>query len=275
MQQVFNFIFKNSYRLLFLLLLGTSLFLTIQYHSFHKSKIISSANFLTGSVYEKMNLVSQYFSLKEQNDALAIENARLKKILFNKTDSVNLAMVDSVPGVIKTDVIISKVIHNPYMYQKNYLTINSGEKDGVKVDMGVINDLGIIGIVEKTSENYATVQSILNINSKINARIKKSNHFGTLIWNGKNTGYVQLIDVPRLASVRKGDTVVTGSESKIFPANINIGVVDKVYEVDETNYYELSIRLFNDMTNLGYIYIIKNKDRDEILNIEQTIKKNE
>jgi rod shape-determining protein MreC len=61
-----------------------------------------------------------------------------------------------------------------------------------------------------------------------NAKIKKSNHFGSLIWNGKSTGFVQLIDVPRLASVRKGDTIVTGMQSVIFPENINIGTIEKV-----------------------------------------------
>ncbi len=86
-----------------------------------------------------------------------------------------------------------------------------------KPDMGVINSAGIVGIVDKTSKNYATVVSILNIKSHINAKIKKSNHFGSLIWNGKNTGFVQLIDLPRLASVRKGDTIVTGGQSRIFP----------------------------------------------------------
>jgi rod shape-determining protein MreC len=50
------------------------------------------------------------------------------------------------------------------------------------------------------------------MSNQINAKIKKSNHFGSLIWNGKSTGFVQLIDVPRLASVRKGDTIVTGMQ---------------------------------------------------------------
>ena len=87
MQQIFNFIFKNSSRLLFLLLLSVSLLLTIQPHSYHKSRIISSANFLTGGVYEKINNITEYLNLKTENDALALENARLKSILFNMKDT--------------------------------------------------------------------------------------------------------------------------------------------------------------------------------------------
>jgi len=124
-------------------------------------------------------------------------------------------------------------------------------------------------VIDKTSKNYATVVSILNMKSRINAKIKKSNHFGSLMWDGKSTGFVQLIDVPRLASVRKGDTIVTGGQSVIFPEGIGIGTISKVYTDEETHYYTLDIKLFNDMTNLGHVYIIKSKDREEIINLEK------
>ena len=275
MQQIFNFILKNSNRLLFLLLLVLSFSLTIQSHSYHKSKIISSANFFTGGIYQRVNNVDEYFGLKAQNEELAHENARLKSILFNLKDTTKLPQIDSIKGVKKTDIIVSKVVRNTYSTLENYLTINKGSASGIKPNMGVINSAGIVGIVDNTSKNFATVISILNVNSKINAKIKKSNHFGTLNWNGKSTGYVQLIDVPRLASVRKGDTIVTGEQSSIFPENIGIGTIENVYTDEETNYYTLNIKLFNDMTNLGHVYIIKQKDAEEIENLENKNKKDE
>ena len=275
MQQIFNFILKNSNRLLFLLLLVLSFSFTIQSHSYHKSKVISSANFFTGGIYEKINNVDEYFGLRTQNAELAQENARLKSLLFNQKDTTKLPQIDSIKGVKKTAIIVSKVIHNSYSIQENFITINNGEVSGVKPNMGVINSAGIVGIVDKTSKNYATIISVLNVNSKINAKIKKSNHFGSLVWNGKSTGFVQLIDVPRLAGVRKGDTIVTGGQSIIFPENIGIGTIDKVYIDNETNYYTLDIKLFNDMTNLGYVYIIKNKDTDEVHRLENQNKKDE
>ena len=275
MQQIFNFILKNSHRLLFLLLLGISLGLTIQFHAFHRSKVISSANFVSGNAYKKINDVESYFSLRTQNDNLAVENARLKMLLFNKKDTILPVQID-LQGVTKTNIILSKVIHNSYDVYENFLTLDSGANQGVKPDMGVINDLGIVGIIDNTSANFSTVISILNKKNPINAKIKKSNHFGSLSWNGKSTGFVQLIDVPRLASVRKGDTIVTGGQSVIFPENINIGTIDKIYVDNETNYYTLNVKLFNDMTNLGHVYIIKNRDTPEIKKLEETIiKKNE
>ncbi len=270
MQQIFNFVFKNSHKLLFLLLLIVSLSLTVQFHSFHRSKVISSANFVTGGVYEQVNSVHEYFNLRTQNDELATENARLKTLLYKISDTIDSAIPKiNVKGMDNLNIIVSKVIHNAYNTHENYLTINSGNKAGVKQDMGVINSAGIIGIVDKVSDNYSTVISILNVNSKINAKVKKSNHFGSLVWNGKNAGFVQLIDVPRLAQIKKGDTIVTGGASVIFPPNIGIGTISKVYVDNQTNYYTLDIRLFNDMTNLGHVYIIKSKDRNELLKLEK------
>jgi rod shape-determining protein MreC len=275
MQQIFNFIFKNSYRMLFLLLMVIALLLTIQSHSYHKSKVISSANFFTGGVYQITNNVEGYFHLKVQNEELAKENARLKSLLFNIKDTTKVPNLDSIKGLKKIDIIISKVIKNSYSNQVNFLTLNTGSKQGVKPEMGVINSLGIVGVVENTSANYCTVLSILNTESPINAKIKKSNHIGSLTWNGKNTGFVQLTDVPRLATVKKGDTIVTGAQSTIFPENIDIGTIDKIYIDNQTNFYTIDVKLFNDMTSLGHVYIIKNKDRDEIINLEKKNEKNE
>jgi len=269
MQQIFSFIIKNSNRLLFLLLLGISLSLAIQSHSYHRSKIISSANFLSGGVYEKINSFEEYLHLQEQNEELARENANLKSLLFKTQDTSKIPNLDSLKGVLPKDIVVSKVIHNSFNVYENFLTLNSGSKSGVKPDMGVINNLGIVGIIDDVSENYATVISILNTKSQINAKIKNSNHFGTLIWDGKNTGYVQLVDVPRLASIRKGDTIVTGGQSVIFPENIGIGTIDKI-EVpsDKNHYYQIKVKLFNDMTNLGHVYIIKTENSEEIRNLE-------
>lgn len=272
MQQIFNFIFKNSNRLLFLLLLCISLALTIQSHSYHKSKVISSANFLSGGVYEKINNLSEYLNLKTQNEALALENARLKSLIFNSTDSTAIKRFQNLKTDLPYDIIVSKVIHNSYNVHENFLTLNSGTIAGLQPDMGVVNNLGIIGIIDKTSANYSTVISILNVKSRINAKVKKSNHFGSLVWNGKSTGFVQLIDVPRLAAIRKGDTIVTGGQSVIFPENINIGTIDKIEIDDQTHYYTINVKLFNDMTNLGHVYIIKSKNRNELNNLEKTTK---
>jgi rod shape-determining protein MreC len=268
MQQIINFIIKNSYKLLFLLLLILSLTLTITSHTYHRSEYINSANRISGSVYTKINDVNEYLSLKEKNKELASENALLKEMLFNRKDTLITSKTLFRNDLNNFNVVVGKVVRNSFNSRENYITINAGKALGIKTDMGVINDKGVVGIVEKTSKDFATIQSILNIKSKINAKIKNSDHFGSLVWDGKNVGFAQLIDVPRLASLRKGDSIVTGGNSDIFPENIPVGKIDKIFIDRKTNYYTINVRLFNDMTALGYIYIIENKMKKQKQDLE-------
>jgi len=271
MQQILFFLSKNSTKLLFLVLLAVSLTLTIQTHSYHRSKAFTSANAVSGSIYEKTHAVEEYLNLKYQNDILAEENAKLKQILYNSQiilDSSfhvrpDLRIVDD----YKT--YSTKIINNSYLKKENYLTLRGGSLQGFKKDMGVINAKGVVGIVENVSKNYATVQSILNTKTKIGAKVRNTDHFGTIIWDGKNAGYVQLIDVPKLAQLHKGDSIVTGGISTIFPENIPIGIVDKVYTSKASNFYTISVRLFNDMTNINHVYILENVHLEEIQQLEE------
>jgi len=100
--------------------------------------------------------------------------------------------------------------------------------------------------------------------------LKNSNHIGSLTWNVKSPEFVQLIDVSKFAPVKVGDTIVTGGQSSIFPKGINIGSIES-FETDISgDTYTIQVKLFNDMTNIGTIYILENRDRDEILNLQSS-----
>lgn len=269
MQQIINFLIKNSYKLLFLLLLGVSLTLTVKSHSYHRSQYINSSNAVSGYTYNQINSVKEYFGLRQKNEDLARENARLKEILFNKKDTILEGKI-VVPDILSNFVVRqAKVTKNSYSKQENFLTLDRGAIEGLKTDMGVISDRGVVGIIEKTSKNFATVISILHTKNPLNAKLKNTDHFGSITWDGKNAGYVQLIDLPRLATLKKGDTIVTGAQTEIFPENIPIGKIDKIFIEKGTNKYVINVRLFNDMTSLGYVYIIENKKKREQLALEK------
>lgn len=268
MQQIINFIIRNKTFLLFLLLFIISFFLTIQSHSYHKSKFINSANFLSGGLYNSVHNISQYFNLKSENEVLIEENKRLRSLLFNPES--NIQKIDSTINSIQFGFTSAEVIKNSYSNTNNYLLVDKGENDGINQDFGVVSSNGLIGIVDNTSNNYSRVISILNSNSRINAQFKKSNHFGTLEWNGISPKTVQLVDVPKTAPIIVGDTIITGGRSTIFPKGILIGTVDS-FELDNAeDFYEIQVKLFNDMTNIRHIYIIENKHSTEILNLENT-----
>lgn len=266
MQQIINFIIRYKNFLLYIFLLIISLAFTIQSHSYHQSSFFNSSNWITGNIYSISHGITTYFDLDEENERLLLENERLRDQLFNKESSSKIK-IDT--ANIKYTIVAGQVIKNSYADHRNYITINRGEKDSVIQDMGVITDLGILGIVENTSSKFSTVQSILNENSNINAKIKNTNHFGSLIWNAKTYNVVQLIDIPRLVPLNVGDTIVTGAMSSIFPENIPIGAIKK-FDLDiSKSFYRIDVDLFNDMTNIKNVYIINNLDRKEVLELEE------
>lgn len=267
MQQIINFIIKNKTFLLFLLLFSISIIFTIQSHSYHKSKFINSANFLTGGVYNSANNISRYFNLKSQNEILSEENNRLKSLLYNSANQNDSTYIDSVTFTNQYRFTSANIIRNSYAATDNMLLINKGKNDSIKEDFGVITSQGIIGIVNKTSNNYATVISVLNTTSNISAKLKKTNHFGSLTWNGKNPNITQLIDIPKAADVKIGDTIITSGLSSIFPKGIYVGIVDDFKLDDAENYYDINVKSFNDMTNIEHVYVIENIDTEEITNL--------
>ena len=271
MQQIFNFLIRNKNNILFLLLLALSLFLTIQSHSFHKSKFISSANFITGGIYKKANSIQSYFHLEDYNARLLEENNELRNRLSNIPDTLfRETFIDSTVYEGIYEFRTATVINNNYSKVDNYITLDKGRKDNILPEYGVVTSQGIVGIIDNVSTNYSRVISILNTDSKINVQLKKTNHFGSLIWNGKDPNVVQLVDVPRLAPLKKGDTIITGGKSLIFPKGIPVGnIID--FNLDENgSYYTIDIQLFNDMTNIGHVYVIVNKDKAEIRSLEET-----
>ena len=209
---------------------------------------------------------SQYFNLEKENQKLVQENMRLRSILFNKeyNQEVQIDSTKFDSTLITYKIIAARIIKNSYSNLDNYITINKGSKDGVIQDMGVITPDGILGIVENTSQNFSQVQSILNRKSNLNAKIKNTDNFGSLVWNTKDYNIVQLIDIPRRIPVKVGDTILTGAASSIFPENIPIGTI-KGWNLDVSkSSYSIDIALFNDMSNIKNVYLVHNKDRAEI-----------
>ena len=271
MQQIISFIYKNKYFLLFLLLESFAVFFTIQSHSYHKSKFINSANFVSGGLYNKINNFKEFLLLKEENLRLAEENVQLKNKLDQEEKFITLTgskEIDTVNFNQKYSYISAKVINNNYRKNNNYLTINKGESSHIHSDLGVFNSKGIIGITKSVSNKYATVLSILNVNSRINVKLLKSNHFGSLSWNNKNYNTVQLLDLPIQAAIKIGDTIITGGKSTIFPEGIPVGTI-KDFKTKNNTYDFINITLFNDMSSIGFVEIITNLDKEEIKNLEE------
>ncbi|MGI9532169.1 rod shape-determining protein MreC [Lutimonas sp.] len=271
MQQIISFLYKNKLFILFLLLEFFAIIFTIQSHSFHKSKFVNSANFLSGGIYNRINNFKEFLLLKKENERLNDENVYLKNLLGLDSLAVldaDIAVIDTLKFKQKYNYTGAKVINNNFRKNNNYLTINKGSNQGLGSDLGVINSKGIVGITKSVSGNYATVLSILNVNSRINAKLLNSDHYGSLSWDNNDYNVVQLLDLPIQAAIYAGDTVITGGKSTIFPEGIPIGTI-KDFKTLNNNYEYINILLFNDMSSIGFVQVIKNFDKMEIKSLEE------
>tara|TARA_B100000902_G_scaffold45706_2_gene53256 strand:+ start:1224 stop:2033 length:810 start_codon:yes stop_codon:yes gene_type:complete len=267
MQRIIDSILYYKDVLVFLILLLFSIYLVVDSNHYHQSKLNSISNNFTSIIFEWSSSIENYFNLKNSNEELIQENLDLINRLYSNKEIIDDSLL------IKSSYIFSsaKIINNNFSYSKNYLIIDKGSKDGIKEEMGVVNSYGIIGITVDVSENYSRVMSILNLNSKINAKIKNSFHFGSLEWNGEDPSKINLNDVPKIAKIKIGDSIVSGGMSSIFPENLPIGVVSKIDLKNSENYYGIDVLLNNDMTSIKNVYIINNPDKKEIDNLKNLI----
>ena len=285
MQQIIDFIIRKKDVVVYLILLILSLALVFNSNYFHKSKVLIFSNSIANYSTENFNYLNEYFELKKINSSLLEENLVLKNQLEKINKNISLDSLTNINFSYKN----AKVISNNLSSFKNRLVINKGIKDGLKNEMGVINSDGIIGIINSTSKNYSSIMSILNIETKINAKIKKTSHFGTLEWDGLSMKYLKLNDIPETANIKIGDSIVTGGMSLIFPEGIKIGVISKIssnenqvnsfsiksgnndvfeYESRE-NYLNIKVKLNTDMSNLNNVYIIESLNKEEFQKVKK------
>ena len=257
MYNIIALIRKYRFFLLFFVLECVGLLFTLNYHSYQRGKYINKANNFSSSIQESVFGVTHYFSLEKENNYLIDENLELKRKIYRLDNNLNSFEIES-----------AKVIDNKFKGRNNILLIDKGSNDSIKMDMGVLNAKGVIGIVNHSSKNFSSVLSILNPSIQINARLLHSNYFGTISWDSEDYNTVQLEDIPREALITRGDTVVTGGRSVIFPDGIPIGVISKI-ENKNNRFSRIDIKLFNDMANISDVYVVENKNLEEILELEK------
>ena len=272
MRALFEFIVKYHFVILFLLLETVCFILAVNYNEPHKKKYISSANYVTGTLYEGYDIITQYLNLAAVNQELAEENADLRNKRIISGENPLVVVCDTVKDTVvmqQYTYLTAKIVYNSVVNQKNFLTINKGSINGVEPDMAVISSKGIVGVVWDVSENFASVMSVLNIDYKVSAKIKKNGYFGSLVWEGKSYDYARLLEIPYHVDLRKGDTIVTSDFSNIYPSDIPIGVISNFSKTKEDNFYNIEVKLATNFKNVEYVYIVKNvlkKERDSLEN---------
>lgn len=280
MRNLLNFLLKYNYWFLFLLLEVISFVLLFRFNHYQGSVFFTSANYMVGKVYDVSGGISSYFHLKGENEELFDRNIVLeqeveilqRKLLELELDSAGLkSLGDS--ALTDYRIIKAQVINNSLNRMDNFITLDKGSDDGVQSEMGVIAGNGIVGIVYMTSPHYSVALSALNSKSSINCKIKGSDYFGYLKWEGGSSEYGLVKDLPRHAQFQIGDTVVTNGYSSVFPAGIMVGMIAEMSDSHDGLSYLLRVKLSTDFGRLNEVRIISHKGYDEQKTLEGRIRK--
>ena len=265
MRNLLDFLAKYSYWLLFVLLEAISFVLLFRFNSYQGSVWFSSANIVAGKIYDTSSKIESYFQLSKINEQLTQRNLyleqRLAKLERDLGDSAaDTAMNKSLllQSLHPYRLIPAKVVGMSWNRQDNLLTINKGEADGVKKDMGVVCGTGVVGIVYLTSAHYAIVIPVLNSQSNISCIIQGRGYFGYLHWTGGSISEAYVDDVPRHAHFKLYENVVTSGYSSVFPAGVMVGKILHVYNSTDQMSSRLKVELATDFGKLRDVCVIDN-----------------
>jgi rod shape-determining protein MreC len=280
-RNVFLFIRRYSNFLFFLVLQIIALSFLFRFNKFHEAAFMNVAVEWTGELSQKYNGVEYYFKLKQTNEQLLKENERLSQLLkqnYEWPDSTGQLVIDT----IKVDSIRryqkyiyhrAKLVGNSVTSQTNFLTIHLGSLQHVKPNMGVVGPQGIVGTVVNVSENYSSVMSLLHRQYKVVVKLKNGGERGTVEWDGTSPYFVTLKDIPKSASVKDGDTVLTSSTSSLFPGDIMVGTVQEIVDDKSSNFYTLKVKPATNFFNIEYVYVIENTQYEEQKRLEDSTRK--
>jgi rod shape-determining protein MreC len=276
MHNLLAFLEKYNHWILFVVLEVLALLMVFRVGHYQQSVFFSSANVVVGKFYEVSSYVTSYFHLKSENEDLLDRNIALKQQIDNLERYISEMQVDStelssVRTLAPTDyeMFSASVVNNSINKKDNYITINKGTRDGIKPEMGVIDRNGVVGIVYKTSAHYSLVISLLNSNSNINCKIANSDYFGYLNWEGDDSRYAILHDLPRHAKFTLGDTIVTSGHSRVFPEGVIVGTIDDIADSNDGLSYYLKIALASDFGKLSSVRVINRLNQEEKEELEK------
>ena len=276
MHNLTEFLAKHNHWFVFLVLEVVSMVLLFRYNSYQGSVWFSSANAVTGKVYEWDSAVESYFSLSGVNSQLTQRNAFLEQQVRMLDDSIARLTRSQETAVTRLSSMVpfqgcrlipAKVVANMVNRYDNLITIDKGSADGVKRDMGVVCGMGVVGIVYLVSEHYSIVIPALNSHSNISCTIQRRGYFGYLRWRGGSSQLAYLEDVPRHAHFKLGDNVVTSGYSSVFPPGVMVGKVLHVFTSADGLSYRVQVKLSTDFARLRDVCLVDDSALQERIDL--------
>lgn len=278
MSELLKFLVRFSSWFLFAVYLIAGFVLLFSGNPFQHHVYLTSANRISSGLYSTANSVSSYFFLKEINEDLQRRNSDLELEIYRLNDVIRhyreLAYADTMSvdsALSRYHFVIAHVINNSINRAHNYITIDKGSLDGITPEMGVMDQNGIVGIVNVVSDHTARLISVLNPYLRLSCKVKGHAQVGSLVWDGKDPSEAMLEELPKHSEFTPGDTIVTSGYSSVFPEGVPVGTVMSSTRDIEDNFYTLRVKLFTDFSTLSTVRVIRDNMREELSAVEKEL----
>lgn len=273
MRNFLAFIRRFRVFLVFALLQIIALSLYFTFVSYPRSRYLTTASYINGSLLNARHQLTKHFSLESSNLKLQEENIRLRSKLpqsFIRLENGTVKINDTTYRQ-EYEYIPATVINSTYDKRNNYFTLNAGELQGVKRGMGVFSDKGIIGVIHNSSDHYSVVKSCLTENINVDIMVEKSGQFGLLKWNGKNPKEGTMWGVSNDLDIDLWSRVVTRGGGGMFPRGLLVGKISRKEPVEGKPLWDLTIKFSEDYRSIQRVYVIKNLLKEEQAELESQI----
>jgi len=273
MRNLLLLIAKYSSTILFIILEVICFYIIVSFNKSQSEIWAHSANLFSGNIDERVQNTTNFFNLEAVNDSLLTENARLLETIINyrviskENEFQEYEALDSTQ--LEYKFTPARITGKTFNKRNNHITLNKGTIDSIEIGMGVISKDGLLGLVKSVSKNYSLVMTVLHSQCRISAAIKNNDFHGTLLWDEMDPTMMNLINIPKHASVSVGDTIITSGYSTVFPYGIEIGTI--YGSVDNEDSYSVKVKLFNDLPSETHAYIVSSKDQKEKIELEEEI----
>lgn len=199
------------------------------------------------------NLMRENETLKEENLRLSLMNASLKEAYL---ENQRLRELLNFKDTTRLDLVPAEVINQGVTPLFNSILINVGQKDGIKPNMAVISQHGIVGKTVSIGQNNTIVQIFLDVNFRLGVKFQVSRVYGIMRWHPD--GYGEVREIPKTAVIYPGEKVLTSGYSEIYPPNILVGEVLEIRQSASELFQIAVIKPSVSLNALEEVFVVRN-----------------
>ncbi len=220
---------------------------------------LRSASVLTvGFLQDSFTFIPDYLNLRRENRTLLEKNMDLSdevnRLREARLENIRLRAMIEFKHKTKGKLIAADVVGKTLQLLRNTVTLNIGNRDGIRVNAAIVSPDGLVGKIVATSSGYSVGQILLNKEIRVSAKDQRSRVDGIVQWDGGPT--LHFTNVVKTMDVKEGDVIVTSGYSTIYPEGIAIGVVASTRILPGSLFQAIDITPGVDFTRLEEVFVV-------------------